>query len=286
MNPGTSRPVLPLGTIDTSGTGASEGVGVALAECIHGFDEGMCDICFPRAAPEPVPAAASATRATTRATRATARTTTRTAPAGMPAKMPPFGSRRLYHATPLKNLESIALDGELRAVAAGVEPDVDLSTPIIRELRASNDVGDGRHVDEFVPFLLSPDAERWQDLRTGADGPQWSAAAGTVPATEYVLLVVTGKDLGDDVVIADGDASAPATRFTVGDPARAVARATRDDPELTAAEALVPGPVPLSKVSLIAVANEPMRARVRGVFRDVDGAAPRVVVHPPWFAVD
>jgi hypothetical protein len=262
-----------------------------VAECIHGFDEGMCDICFPRVTAEP--AAAVATPATRTATRAARPVSTRPAtrraagaPAGMPAKVPPFASRRLYHVTPLTNLESILLDGELRAIGSGLEPDLDVAAPLARQLRAHADVGDGRHADEFVPFAASPDAERWAELRTGAEEPHWSSAARQLTAADYAVLVAVGRDLGDDLVIADGDAAAPATRFTVGDPARAIAAASRMDPELTGVEVLAPGSVPLGAVNLIAVANEPARAKVRRMFADVDGTPPKVVVHPPWFVAE
>lgn len=254
-----------------------------MAECIHGFDDGMCDICFPRKAPEPpVTVAASSTRTATRvATRPVKRVPG--APAGVPAKVPPFASRRLYHVTPLPNLESILLDGELRPIASGVTPDVDVAAPLARELRAHADVGDGRHVDEFVPFTASPDAERWAELRAGAEEPHWSAAARTLTFADYAVLVTIGRDLGPDLVVADGDAAAPVTRFTLGDPARAIAVAARTDPDLVGVEVLAPGTVPMSAVNLIAVANEPARARVRRMFVDVEGTPPRVVVHPPWF---
>lgn len=253
-----------------------------MPECIHGFDEGMCDICFPRVAPEPVRAAAASS--TRPVGRSAPTRPTRTAPtAGRPAAAP-FGARRLYHWTHLRNLESILLDGELRTRAAGLEPDVDVAAPLVRDLRARADVGDGRAVAAFVPFAASPDSDRWAEVREGAEGAQWSAAARGTGASDYAVLVVTGKDAGGDVVVADGDASAPRTRFAIGEPAKAVARLLVSDPELTAAEVLLPGPMPLSAVGLIAVANEPARARVRGMFRDVEGAPPRVVVHPPWFA--
>jgi hypothetical protein len=257
-----------------------------VVECIHGFDDGMCDICFPRKAPEPpVTVAASATRSGTRvATRPVKRVPG--APAGTPVKVPPFASRRLYHVTPLPNLESILLDGELRPIASGVTPDVDLAAPLARELRAHADVGDGRHVDEFVPFTASPDAERWAELRAGAEEPHWSAAARSLTSADYAVLVAVGRDLGTDLVVADGDAAAPVTRFTVGDPARAIAVAARADPDLLGVEVLAPGSVPMSAVNLIAVANEPARARVRRMFQDVEGTPPRVVVHPPWFVVE
>jgi hypothetical protein len=260
-----------------------------VAECIHGFEDGMCDICFPRKAPEPVvTVAASATRTATRAPVAT-RTAARRVPgtaAGTIAKLPPFASRRLYHVTPLPNLESILLDGELRPIASGITPDVDVAAPLARELRAHADVGDGRHVDEFVPFTASPDAERWAELRAGADEPHWSAAARALTAADYAVLVAIGRDLGPDLVVADGDAAAPLTRFTVDDPAKGLAQASRRDPELLGVEVLAPGTVPMSAVNLIAVANEPARAKVRRMFADVEGTPPRVVVHPPWFVAE
>lgn len=261
-----------------------------MAECIHGFDEGLCDICFPRVAPEPpATVAATATRTATRSARGTSTRPAKRAPgapAGAPPKVPPFAARRLYHVTPIQNLESILLDGQLRPIAGGVTPDLDVAAPLARQLRAHRDVGDGRHVDEFVPFAASADAERWVELRLGAEQPHWSSAARLLGPADYAVLVAVGRDLGDDLVVADGDAAAPLTRFTLGDPARAVAQAARVDPELTAVEVLVPGGVPMTAVNLIAVANEPARVRVRRMFADVEGAPPRVVVHPPWFIAD
>lgn len=258
-----------------------------VAECIHGFDDRMCDICFPQAPREPV--AAAATKGSTRAARSAPPRTpaprrSPSGPAGTPAKAPPFATRRLYHVTPLANLESILLDGTLRATADGFAPDVDLAAPLVRELRAHADVGDGRRVHEFVPFSISPDAERWVELRTGATDPHWSAAARSLAATDYAVLVTVARDLGADLVIADGDAAAPRTRFTIGDVAKVVAQALRIDPELASLEVLVPGPVQIGVVNLIAVANEPARARVRNMLSDLEGSPPRVVVHPPWFA--
>ena len=263
-----------------------ERAAVSVAECIHGFDDRMCDICFPRIVAEPPPTvAASTTRAATRSGRSTATRPPKRAPgapAGLP-KVPPFASRRLYHVTPLSNLESILIDGALRAIGSGVTPDLDVAAPLARQLRAHADVGDGRHVDEFVPFSASPDADRWAELRAGAVEPHWSAAARELTSADYAVLVAVGRDLGTDLVVADGDAAAPVTRFTIGDPAKAIASAARADPELTAIEVLAPNSVSLTAVNLIAVANEPARARVRAMFHDVEGAPPRVVVHPPWF---
>jgi ssDNA thymidine ADP-ribosyltransferase, DarT len=256
-----------------------------VAECIHGFEDGLCDICFPRKVPEPV-TAAGGTPTRTRASRVTSARPKRSIQphaATATLRLPAFGSRRLYHVTHARNLESILLDGAIRSIASGADPDVDVSAPVVRELRANADVGDGRKVAEFVPFALSPDTERWAELRDGATGSHWSTAARLAGATEYTMLVVAANKLGEDIVIADGDASAPATVFDVDDAAKAIARAARADPELGAVELLVPGQVTLDAMLLIGVPNEPMRLRVRRMFDSVDATPPRIVVHPPWF---
>jgi ssDNA thymidine ADP-ribosyltransferase DarT-like protein len=256
-----------------------------MAECMHGFDEGMCDICFPRKAAEPpVTMAATATRTAPRVTappRVRARLTER--PAGAPPKLPPFGSRRLYHVTHARNLEAILLEGGIKALSAGADPDVDIAAPVIRQLRATTNVGDGRMVADFVPFALSPGAGWWSELREGAPGARWSAAARLTSPAEYVALVVAAERIGPDVVIAEGDSSAPATHFMIGEPARNLAIAVRKDPELAAVEVLVAERVPLEAVVLLGVPNEPMRTRVRRMFEAVDQTPPKIVVHPPWF---
>jgi hypothetical protein len=255
-----------------------------VAECIHGFDEGECDICFPRKAAEPPPTvAATATRTAPRVAPLRSRRLTER-PAAAPPKLPPFGSRRLYHVTHIRNLESILLDGAIRAAAAGADPDVDITAPVLRRLREETSVGDGRPVAGFVPFALSTDAEWWRELREGAEGARWSAAARLAAATEYVALVVAAERIGPDVVIAEGDSSAPATHFLIGEPPRSLAIAVRRDPELTTTEVLVAERVPLEAVVLLGVPNEPMRTKVRQMFRAVELTPPKVVVHPPWFS--
>ena len=256
-----------------------------MAECIHGFEDGMCDICFPRVVAEPeAVTTASGTRTATRVKKSTRPAGGRTVVApGTRVKLPPFASRRLYHVTPLRNLESILLDGAIRPMAAGLQPDIDLAAPLVRELRAHADVGDGRTVAEFVPFTVSPDADRWAELRAGAEEPHWAPVARTLSAPDYAVLVAVGRDLGADLVVADGDATRPTTQFTIADPAAGLTRAARFDPELAAVEVLVHGEVPIASLNLIAVANEPVRAKVRRMFQDVEGVAPKVVVHPPWF---
>ena len=254
-----------------------------MAECIHGFDEGECDICFPRKAAEPaVTVAATATKTAPRVAPVRQRRLTER-PAGAPPKLPPFGSRRLYHVTHARNLEAILLDGAIRAHDSGADPDVDIASPVIRRLRAETSVGDGRPVGGFVPFALSTEAGWWRELREGAEGARWSAAARLTSPTEYVALVVAAERIGPDVVIAEGDSSAPATHFLIGEPPRSLAIAARQDPELVVTEVLVADRVPLEAVVLLGVANEPMRTRVRRMFDAVGIAPPKIVVHPPWF---
>ena len=258
-----------------------------VAECIHGFEEGLCDICFPRVVPEtpPTVAATTTTTAKARTTRSTGPRTRRVAGASARSTStgPTFSKRRLYHWTHARNLESILLDGALRSIAGGADPDVDTAAPLVRQLRAAADVGTGKKVDAFVPFALTPDADRWIELRDGATGAAWSTAARLSSPTEYVMLVLPAATAGDDAVVAHGDASAPATVFSVDDPVRAVAKISRDEEDLAAAEVLLPDPVPIDAITLIGVPNEPMRNRVRRMFDAVEGAAPRIVVHPPWF---
>ena len=193
--------------------------------------------------------------------------------------------RRVHHVTHVRTLESIALDGELRADA---EPDVDVSSATTRELRATATVPDGRSVASFVAFSIAQDSTRWQELREGAEGAHWSDAARAARTTDFVILAVPVDALGDDIVFADGDAGAAATRFTIGvEPGtQALRRLHATDPDFRDAELLVRGPVPLSAVAAITVANERVRDRVRELFSDAGLTAPRIAVYPPAFTVD
>lgn len=255
-----------------------------MAECIHGFDEGLCDVCFPRT-PAPAPKAVRPAATRTSAPRATSRATAVRTPAasGAPATLKLAG-RRVHHVTHIRTLESIALDGELRA---GAEPDVDVSSATTRELRETATVPDGRSVASFVSFAISPDSTRWQELREGAEGAHWSDAARASRATDFVILAVPVDALGDEVVFADGDAGAVETRFSVGveSGTQALRRLHASDPDFRDAELLVRGPVPLSAVAAITVANEKVRDRVRELFSDAGLTAPRIAVYPPAFAV-
>jgi hypothetical protein len=250
-----------------------------MAECIHGFDEGLCDICYPRSAPEPRRTAAVRAVRTPRAPAPT-RTATTARVATAPAVL--LSTQRIYHVTHIRNLEMIAIDGALRADAT---PEVDVSSPLAREMRRSAPLAAGGSVAERVAFYLSPEADRWRELRDGASGTHWSDAARAAGPTEFVVLVADAKSVGDGIVLADGDAAAPATRFASGMEAgtQQLRRMRTADPGFTAGEVLAASPFPFERVALVGVPHEPMRDRVRAVLREVGGHAPKVAVYPPWF---
>lgn len=54
---------------------------------------------------------------------------------------------------------------------------------------------------------------------------------------------------------------------------------------LSAGGAEIPDPFPFASVTLVAVANEPTRDRVKAMVDDADYAI-RVAVYPPWFSRD
>ena len=119
------------------------------------------------------------------------------------------------------------------AIRSDATPAVDVSSATTRELRASVELATGGTVADRVPFQLSPNARRWNEVREGAAGAHWSDAARATSALDYVILVTSAGAVGADVVLADGDASAPATRFAVGDAGTALLRTSYSiDPEL------------------------------------------------------
>jgi len=245
-------------------------------ECIHGFEAGMCDVCYPAAVPEkPKPVRAPAgTRA------ASARV------AGAP-RIAPFSlaTQRFFHVTHLRNLEAIMHTGEIRA---DVEPVVDVSSAVARELRAGADLADGTTVAQHVAFYASPTAERWTELRDGATGPHWSDEARAAKPADFVMLAVPAVQFGADITAADADAAAPATRFAIGtaEATQLLRRLRVDDPEFLNTEILIPHAVPFDSVALIGVANDRIRDQVRDMIARAGGYAPKVAVYPPWFAAE
>ena len=250
---------------------------MTLGECIHGLEIPLCDICFPRRAPEPP-------RTPRTAARAPERRRARAERPAAPTRVDLDG-QRVQHVTPIENLEGILRDGALRA---GAVPAIDLSSTTTRELRATTELPGGGTAADRVPFYLGPDANRWLQLRAGALGPGWSDAARAIRPAELVALVAGIGALGD-VVLADGDAAATETRFASvsldrAAAARMLGRLSAEPGRLDDAEALGPSEVPLDAVSLVVVANEPIRERVRAAIAG-SGHRIRVAVNPPWFAV-
>lgn len=240
-----------------------------MAECIHGLEVPLCDLCYPKTVVEKpkVTRAAAGPR--------------RTAGSSTSTRSIAVGEQRIYHVTHLRNLDSILIAGELRADAT---PEVDLSSELTRQLRRTAETATGRSVADHVPFFLAPTATLWSDLRGGAaDGTRWSAAARAAVSTDFVFLVSTMKELGDDSVIADGDAAASHTRFASGTLMDGmIRRLYTDEAARITAEALVPESFEFDAVQLIGVANDRVRDTVRAKL-EAAGFATKVAVYPPWF---
>lgn len=282
-----------------------------MGECIHGFDDGLCAICFPPKAPEaPTPTAAPprarAVRTGTRSAggAAAAGGGTRAArPAGRGSRLtdePPIDPAkvRVYHVTHLDNLARILGSGALLADAGApaASPVVDLAAPAARDYRRTTSVGEtGSMLAEYVPFFLSVDAHLWTAIRDGEADPRLAPVAEGErrAASDFVLLVSSaGQALGarasveGQVVAATSDASLPGADLAVGwhDAERVLRRLAADEDGLASGEFLVRGEVPLERIQLIAVANDRVRDRVRAALSAV-GAKTRVAVYPPWFQV-
>ncbi len=291
------------------------------SECIHGFDEGLCDICFPKAPmvqARPAVASRAATRSVTKSGSGSAQRESR---AARSPKAPPVNllDQRVYHVTHVNNLAGIIASGAVLAPSAQLVPTVDLSSPLARELRATAEVAPAREVAAHVSWYLSTDATVWQELRRGAAETRWSAAARAAASVDFVVLVSTvralsslseaerrtaagGAAMNDSAgggsaaggsavnsdeggfVVADGDAAGTFTRFASGqDQALRMLSRLHNTDDALGAEVLVFGAVPFSAVQLIGVANEPHRDRVRAVLES-SSTRPKVAVYPPWFA--
>jgi hypothetical protein len=265
-------------------------------ECIHGFERELCDICAPRKREPQVDAdgqvvtlapkrrAASRKPESLRSTPALPRDMAASAVAAQSAlkPVPVFAQQRVYHWTHVSNLPGILESGE---ITAGATPTIDVSSEATRALRASVTTASGAPVADHVPFSLSPHASAWDTLRTGADGYEWSDAARSAKATDFVMLVVPVSALGDDFVVTEGDAAVQGVRAAVGVDAASsmVRRFSLADPDLLEPEVLVPSRVAFDAVTLVGVPNDKVRDSVKALVADAGGHAPRVAVYPPWF---
>jgi hypothetical protein len=264
-------------------------------ECIHGFDDGLCAICFPPKEPEPKPVvvATRSGRTGTRASRPAPRVAGASrADTRADAPIDPK-TLRIYHVTHVENLASILGEGAILADTAGAKPVVDVSAPHAREFRRAASIdGTDAVVADYVPFLLSTDAHVWNAVRTGTPDPRLAAEAVERQPSDHVLLVssVAGAvgariETVGSVAVTDADAASGGTAEAAW-PAvlRMLHRLHREDDgsRLLSAEFLVRECLPLERVLLIAVGNDPVRDRVRAAL-DAVGLRTRVAVYPPWF---
>lgn len=269
-------------------------------ECIHGFDDGLCAICFPPPEPEAkrVVPAPKADRSTGLRSSRPSRPPARVAGAASARTLheAPVDPKtvRIYHVTHVDNLASILGEGALLADRAGAEPAVDVSAPRAREFRREAPVpGGDAVVADYVPFLLSTDAHVWNAVRTGTPDPRLAAGAVERQPADHVILVssVAGAigartETEGAVVVTDADAAAGGVGAASAWPEvlRMLQRLHREDEgaRLLSAEFLVHESLPLERVLLIAVGNDRVRDRVRAAL-DAVGLRTRVAVYPPWF---
>ncbi|MRG60536.1 DUF4433 domain-containing protein [Agromyces sp. CFH 90414] len=272
-------------------------------ECIHGFDDGLCAICFPPKQPEGADGQPIAPRRSTRpAGESVARTAARAtrAPAAKGSRAltePPIdaGTMRVYHATHLDNLARILGAGAILADAGATPatPVVDVAAPAARAFRREASFREGAPIAAYVPFFLSTEAHLWAAVRDGEPDPRITPGDDGEPrvAADFVLLVSSaGQAVGaraavdGQVVVSTADPALPGAEAAIGwtDVERMLRRLSLDDEGLTAAEFLVRDEVPLERIQVIAVANDRVRDRVRAAIAAV-GVKTRVAVYPPWF---
>jgi hypothetical protein len=255
-------------------------------ECIHGFPIELCDICSPRQR-DPEDIIKTPTPRRSRVT--TSLRSTPSTPGGkVPEQVLPatrdFGALRAHHVTHIDNFAAIVAEGAILA-ADQATPVVDVSSAATREARGAASAPDGSSVAAHVPFTLSPDARRWDELRSGAEEDRWSDAARRTRATEFVVLVVPTTAFGASVILTDTDAEDPDVRFAVGpDAATNLLRRTDiTDPSMHGVELLAGPRVPMTSVALVGVPNDRVRQQVKTILTEQGGPAPRVAVFPPWF---
>ncbi|MWB99873.1 DarT ssDNA thymidine ADP-ribosyltransferase family protein [Agromyces seonyuensis] len=270
-------------------------------ECIHGFDDGMCAVCFPTAEP------AVATRSRTvrpklsrlsdpvrQAGAAAAPSQRATLPPAEEARPFDVANSRIFHVTHVDNLAGILGAGAVLADGSGARPTVDIAAPAAREFRRATSIpGLERTVADYVPFFLTSDAHLWRTLRDGRPDVRLAANAHERPAADHILVIGTvGKAFGaqggtpGSVVVTDRDAAVAGGEVEIEQEEieRLVRRLNRSGQEaaLGGAEFLVHGSYPIERVAYIGVATEKVRDRVRAALKAV-GAKPKILVYPRWF---
>lgn len=255
------------------------------AECIHGLDLSLCDICTPKPVAEAPPKLAKVRAPRAKLARTSATKSAATKAPGAVRPVVTNVEQRVYHLTPLGNLDGILASGRLLAPSAGAQPSVDISSAENREERQSVSIGD-ESVADFVPFFVSPDSLLWQGIRTSSPDPRLSPAVRTMAPAEFVVLVTTvGKAGTENSVVAVGDAADTQTRFgqTPEQVSRELGRMRGDEEVSERAEFLVRESLPFESVTLIGVANNRARDEVRSVL-SAHNLTTKVSIHPPWFA--
>ena len=218
--------------------------------------------------------------------------------------------QRVYHLTHISNLPAIVQSGRLIATDSLVtRPTVDISTSATRDARRAATVSDdGRSVNEYVPFFLSPNATVWENIRSDRADARLALDHHGSTAFDFVMLVSTVKKINEGLVgaaatdagavpseisnvpgvvaVTNGDAAATLTRsgstLATAESMLQVLRAETDGTMLLEAELLVPDAVPLELITLIGVCNDNVRESVRGILKASD-FKPKVAVYPPWF---
>jgi hypothetical protein len=244
-------------------------------ECIHGLDEGLCDICYPKAVP-----AAEVKPVRSRMTRG-APSVSRAASTSAKRSTIDVGEQRIYHVTHLSNLAGILEAGGL---LAGASPTVDISSAETRESRRTADVA-GSTAASYVSFFLTPNATLWEGIRLGAADPRLSPETSHATPADFVILVSTVGQTADlESVVADGDAAGSLTRFGSTEDAseRMLRRLHDDENSIIAAEFLVKEAFPFELVTLIGVAHDRARDAIKPILQ-ASSHRPKVAVYPPWF---
>lgn len=205
--------------------------------------------------------------------------------------------QRLFHVTHIDNLPSILSSGAIvcddtlsddgREESAAVRLSSDENSVARRRIQIS-----GAALSAYVPFFLSPDAAVWASIRGRYPNVRLNPELLEAGSNDFVMLVTTVaqvRAIEAELVIADGDAAAGLTQFSVlrGDVDRALTRYAVDDTGRKAltAEALVRDSLPLSALQVIGVSSIKQRERVKRMLSETDVRA-KVAAYQPWFAAD
>jgi hypothetical protein len=266
-------------------------------ECIHGLELARCDVCSPKLVQAPTVVAPARTRLVKTSLTTTPRVSPRRTSAADSRPAVDIGEQRIYHVTHVSNLEGILARRKILAAGNGAwngEPPMDISSGGNRAARRDMAVaGAGTPaIADYVPFFLSPNSTVWEGVRAGTPDGRIFDAALTVAPADFVILVSTVKsamglyDGAFNVVVTDGDAVGPLTRFgSSADTFERMLRrlvADKESDVTLGAEFLVREAFPVELVTLIGVANDRARGAVRTA---LEGSShqPRVALYPPWF---